>query len=195
MPDDNRNYAMARRALAVRWSFRANSYLLDGANMRGYAGTATVSAAESTLGVETVQEFRVVTNAFSADYGRGAGGVISLVSKNGTNDVHGAAFEFFRDSSMDARNFFDRGDQPPPFPAATWAAGARSSFVWKCSICSIVPTSRHPTTSSSRLPPKARRPCRRPVGSRGRLPRQGSCSLASRRSSDGRLGSHQPAGT
>src|SRR3989441_5595610 len=96
-------------------SFRSNSYLLDGANMRGYAGTATVSAAETTLGVETIQEFRVVTNAYSADYGRAMGGVISLVTKSGTNHVHGSGFEFFRDSSMDARNFFDRGSQPPPF--------------------------------------------------------------------------------
>ncbi len=96
-------------------SFRSNSYLLDGANMRGYAGTATVSAAETTLGVETLQEFRVVTNAFSADYGRAMGGVINLVTKSGTNAVHGSAFEFFRDSAMDARNFFDRGTDPPPF--------------------------------------------------------------------------------
>ena len=62
---------------------RSNSYLLDGANMRGYAGTATVSAAETTLGVETIREFRVVTNAYSADYGRAMGGVISLVTKSG----------------------------------------------------------------------------------------------------------------
>ena len=96
-------------------SFRSNSYLLDGANMRGYAGTATVSAAETTLGVETIQEFRVVTNAYSADYGRAMGGVISLVTKSGTNRIHGSGFEFFRDSSMDARNFFDRGEEPPPF--------------------------------------------------------------------------------
>ncbi len=96
-------------------SFRSNSYLLDGANMRGYAGTATVSAAETTLGVETIQEFRVVTNAYSADYGRAMGGVISLVTKSGTNHVRGSAFEFFRDSSMDARNFFDRGTEPAPF--------------------------------------------------------------------------------
>src|SRR5712692_4221750 len=96
-------------------SFRSNSYLLDGANMRGYAGTATVSAAETTLGVETIQEFRVVTNTFSADYGRAMGGVISVVTKSGTNDVHGSGFEFFRDSSIDARNFFDRGAEPPPF--------------------------------------------------------------------------------
>src|SRR2546427_8366941 len=96
-------------------SFRSNSYLLDGANMRGYAGTATVSAAETTLGVETIQEFRVVTNAYSADYGRAMGGVISLVTKSGTNALHGSGFEFFRDNSMDARNFFDRGSDPPPF--------------------------------------------------------------------------------
>src|SRR3989442_8120300 len=89
-------------------SFRSNSYLLDGANMRGYAGTATVSAAESTLGVETIQEFRVVTNAYSADYGRAMGGVISLVTKSGANDVHGSGFEFFSDSSRDARNFLHR---------------------------------------------------------------------------------------
>jgi len=96
-------------------SFRSNSYLLDGANMRGYAGTATVSAAETTLGVETIQEFRVVTNAYSADYGRAMGGVISLVTKSGTNAVHASGFEFVRDSAMDARNYFDRGDEPPPF--------------------------------------------------------------------------------
>ena len=96
-------------------SFRSNSYLLDGANMRGYAGTATVSAAETTLGVDTIMEFRVVTNAYSADYGRAMGGVISLVTKSGTNHVRGSGFEFFRDSAMDARNFFDRGDNPPPF--------------------------------------------------------------------------------
>src|SRR5438093_11996300 len=95
--------------------FRSNSYLLDGANMRGYAGTATVSAAETTLGVETIQEFRVVTNAYSADYGRAMGGVISLVTKSGTNTIHGSGFEFFRDTSLDARNYFDRGSDPPPF--------------------------------------------------------------------------------
>ncbi len=93
---------------------RSNSYLIDGANMRGYAGTATVSAAETTLGVETIQEFRVVTNAYSADYGRAMGGVISLLTKSGTNTLRGSAFEFYRNSAMDESNFFDRGD-PPPF--------------------------------------------------------------------------------
>src|SRR5437773_5972168 len=92
---------------------RSNSYLIDGANMRGYAGQATVTAADSTLGVETIQEFRVVTNAFSADYGRVMGGVISVATKAGTNLLRGSAFEFFRNSKMDAPNFFDIGDAPP----------------------------------------------------------------------------------
>jgi hypothetical protein len=93
---------------------RSNSYLIDGANMRGYAGIATVTAADSTLGVDTIREFRVVTNAFSADYGRAMGGVISIATKSGSNDYHGSAFEFFRDSRFDAPNYFDVGD-PPPF--------------------------------------------------------------------------------
>src|SRR5437867_4779282 len=104
-------------------SFRSNSYLIDGANMRGYAGTATVSAAETTLGVETIQEFRVVTNAYSADYGRSMGGVVSLVTKSGTNSLHGSSFEFFRDSAMDARGFFD-GAKPPPFRRNQFGASA-----------------------------------------------------------------------
>jgi Carboxypeptidase regulatory-like domain/TonB-dependent Receptor Plug Domain/TonB dependent receptor len=96
-------------------TFRSNSYLLDGANMRGYHGTVTGSVAGTTLGVETIQEFRVVTNAYSADYGRAMGGVVSLVTKSGSNTFRGSGFEFFRDSSLDARDFFDRGSEPPPF--------------------------------------------------------------------------------
>src|SRR5262245_20395099 len=93
---------------------RSNSYLLDGANIRGYAGHATVTAGDTTLGVETIQEFRVATNAFSADYGRVMGGVVSVATKSGTNVLHGSGFEFFRNSKMDARNFFEASD-PAPF--------------------------------------------------------------------------------
>jgi carboxypeptidase family protein/TonB-dependent receptor-like protein len=92
---------------------RSNSYLLDGANMSSYAGVAVSTAADTTLGVDMIQEFRVVTNAFSADYGRAMGGVISVVSKSGANQPHGSGFEFFRNSAMDARNFFDSGAAPP----------------------------------------------------------------------------------
>ncbi|HKB14118.1 MAG TPA: carboxypeptidase regulatory-like domain-containing protein [Vicinamibacterales bacterium] len=94
---------------------RSNSFLIDGANMKGYAGIATVTAADSTLGVDTIREFRVVTNAFSADYGRAMGGVISIATKSGSNSFHGSTFEFFRDSRFDAPNYFDVGGEPPPF--------------------------------------------------------------------------------
>ena len=92
---------------------RANSYLLDGANMSSYGGVAVSTAADTTLGVDMIREFRVVTNAFSADYGRAMGGVISVVSKSGANQPHGSGFEFFRNSAMDARNFFDSEATPP----------------------------------------------------------------------------------
>ena len=107
---------------------RSNSYLMDGANMRGYAGHATVTAADTTLGVETIQEFRVVTNAFSADYGRVMGGVVSIATKAGTNVLHGSAFEFFRNSKMDARNFFDVGE-PAPFTRHQYGGAAGGPIV------------------------------------------------------------------
>src|SRR4029434_4246177 len=94
---------------------RSNSYLLDCANLRGFAGVASVTAADSTLGVETIREFRVVTNAFSADYGRVMGGIVNIATKAGTNELHGSGFEFLRNSRMDAPNYFDQGGEPPPF--------------------------------------------------------------------------------
>jgi len=107
---------------------RSNSYLMDGANMRGFAGVASVTAADSTLGVETIREFRVVTNAFSADYGRVMGGVVTIATKSGTNELHGSAFEFFRNSRMDARNFFD-GGEPPPFTRHQYGGAAGGHIV------------------------------------------------------------------
>jgi hypothetical protein len=91
---------------------RANSYLLDGANMSSYPGTAVATASDTTLGVDMIREFRIVTNAFSADYGRAMGGVVSVVTKSGTNEFHGSGFEFFRNKALDTRNFFDT-DKPP----------------------------------------------------------------------------------
>jgi carboxypeptidase family protein/TonB-dependent receptor-like protein len=91
---------------------RSNSYLLDGANMKSVAGRGLSNAADTTLGLDMIREFRVVTNAFSADYGRAMGGVILVVTKSGTNGFRGSAFEFFRNSTLDARNFFDT-DKPP----------------------------------------------------------------------------------
>jgi outer membrane receptor protein involved in Fe transport len=90
-------------------------FLLDGTDISTRSNFRTPgSAAGVALGVETVREFQVLVNSFSAEFGNAAGGVINAVSRSGANDLHGSGFEFARNSRFDAPNHFDRGD-PPPF--------------------------------------------------------------------------------
>jgi hypothetical protein len=55
---------------------------------------------------ETVEEISIQTNSYSAEYGRGAGAIVNVVTRSGTNELHGSAFEFFRNGDLNARNFF-----------------------------------------------------------------------------------------
>jgi hypothetical protein len=92
------------------------SFLMDGSDINDASNNTPGSAAGFLLGVDTLQEFRVVTNAFSAEYGRASGGVISTVTKSGTNNLHGTLFEFVRNSDFDAKNYFDsKTASIPPF--------------------------------------------------------------------------------
>ncbi len=88
-------------------------WLLDGTDVQTTLKTGPAGAAGVQLGVEAVQEFRVMTSSYSAEYGTVGGGTVNSVTKSGTNDVHGSAFEFIRDSGLDARNYFD--DEKAPF--------------------------------------------------------------------------------
>jgi carboxypeptidase family protein len=90
-------------------------YLLEGTNVSDIADKAPSSVAGVLLGVDTVKEFSVKTHGYSAEFGRAAGGIISAVTKSGTNAFHGTAFEFLRNSKFDAKGYFDSGDAPPPF--------------------------------------------------------------------------------
>src|SRR5207245_2745534 len=76
-----------------------------------------VDAFSSTLGgfvnSSTIRELSVLTNNSSAEYGRGASGVVNAITKSGTNDFHGSAYYFHRNSALDARNFFDGPDIAP----------------------------------------------------------------------------------
>src|SRR6516164_315776 len=96
-------------------------YLLEGTNIADISDKAPSSMAGVLLGVDAVKEFSVQTHDYSAECGRAAGGVISAVTKSGTNDVHGTVFEFLRDSKFDAPNYFDPvdpvtgGQTTPPF--------------------------------------------------------------------------------
>jgi outer membrane receptor protein involved in Fe transport len=87
--------------------------LLDGTDIKNHYGNTPGSVAGALTGVDTVREFRVITNVYSAEYGRFTGGVISAVTKSGTNEIHGTVFEFLRNSALDARNFFDAEEVPP----------------------------------------------------------------------------------
>src|SRR5439155_3872691 len=71
------------------------------------------SVPRNNLGVDAIREFRVLTQNYSAEYGRTAGGVVSAVTRAGTNGFHGSVFEFFRDNALDAREFFDQGGTKP----------------------------------------------------------------------------------
>src|SRR5688572_24429500 len=65
--------------------------------------------------INTVQEFKADNSTFSAEYGRNSGAIVNIATRSGTNEYHGEFFEFLRNELLDARNFFDRTTEPPPF--------------------------------------------------------------------------------
>lgn len=90
-----------------------NAYLLDGTDILDALGRNAASAQGLVSGIESVQEFTVLTNTFTAEHGRAAGGVFNIATRSGTNQLHGSLFEYHRNDALDARNFFDT--KKPPF--------------------------------------------------------------------------------
>ena len=80
-----------------------NAFLLDG----GYNTDRNVFAAVIAPPMDSVQEFRIQSSLASAAFPNAAGGVVDVVTKTGSRDFHGSAFEFLRNEATDARNFFD----------------------------------------------------------------------------------------
>ena len=91
----------------------ANEFLLDGAPNSAPSQNQPVIYANP----DSVQEFKVDTNTFSAEYGRAAGGIFNVVTKAGTNDPHFTLYEFFRNDQLNANDFFANkgGSARPPF--------------------------------------------------------------------------------
>lgn len=81
----------------------ASSVLIDGINDK----TPRDAAAQAQPPLDSLQEFKMMTSGYSAEYGRLAGGVVNMVLKSGANQLHGSLFDYFRNDAMDARNFFD----------------------------------------------------------------------------------------
>ena len=84
-----------------------NNYRLDGISINDFNNAAPGSVLGGDLGVDAVQEFSVITSNVSAEYGRTSGGVINAITRSGTNQFHGSAYEFLRNDKLDAANFFE----------------------------------------------------------------------------------------
>src|SRR5712692_2320342 len=94
-----------------------NNYLLDGVDNNSFSEDM-VSMAAYVVGPppDAIAEFKVQTNSMSAEFGRSGGAVLNVTVKSGTNQLHGTAYEFLRNSALDAKNFFDSPTNPiPPF--------------------------------------------------------------------------------
>lgn len=91
-----------------------NNFMLDGSSVNEMQNTTPGSVTGGFSGVDSVQEFQLLTNNYSAEFGGAGGGTVNMISKSGGNDIHGTAFEFLRNSALDARNAFDLVDRDNP---------------------------------------------------------------------------------
>jgi hypothetical protein len=86
----------------------SNNFMVDGVDNNDYFG----GTAAQIPSIDSIQEFEVQTNTFSAEYGRNTGSVVNPVTKSGSNQLHGSAYEFFRNDVLDSRNFFNDSTFP-----------------------------------------------------------------------------------
>jgi hypothetical protein len=99
-----------------------NSFRLDGISINDYSNGAPGSVLGDNLGIDAVEQVSVLGSNYPAEYGRTSGGVINAVTRSGTKSFHGDVYEFFRNSALDARNFFD--GRIPPFKRNQFGASA-----------------------------------------------------------------------
>ena len=92
-----------------------NLFLLNGVEYTGAAENNMQPGGTSgmLLGVDAVREFNVLRDSYSAEFGKRPGGQVIIVTQSGSNQLHGAVFEFLRNNALDAPNFFDQGSAPP----------------------------------------------------------------------------------
>lgn len=91
---------------------QGQAFLLDGSDISTFWGHGTGSGATgNSLGIDSISEFSVLTDTYSAQFG-GSGAVVNATTKAGTNNFHGSAYEFLRNSALDARNYFDPAKIP-----------------------------------------------------------------------------------
>jgi hypothetical protein len=94
----------------------ANGFMVNGATVE--EGKNNGAAVIPNL--DSISEFRIITNNFDAEYGNYSGGQINVATKSGTNEIHGSGFEFFRNTDLNARNFFNPGVGPDAGPKGSF---------------------------------------------------------------------------
>lgn len=97
---------------------RSNNLSIDGADNNGALNGNT----RLTMSQDAVREFQVVTNQFAPEFGNAAGGLVNVVSKSGSNNLHGNVFVFGRDEALDGRNAFVTDAEKPPFSRRNYGA-------------------------------------------------------------------------
>lgn len=107
---------------------RQNDARLDGISVNDYANGSPGSALGVNLGVDAVEQFTVLTSNYPAQIGRSSGGVVGASTRGGTNNFHGDVFEFLRNSTLDARNFFDTAK---PFFRRNQFGASAGGPIWK----------------------------------------------------------------
>jgi hypothetical protein len=90
----------------------SNVFVLDGTEIQTAYGILPSGVGGATLGLEAVQEFKIQTNNYSAQYGRSVGGTVVAATRSGTNQLHGTGYWYHRNDAFDSRNFFDVGEKP-----------------------------------------------------------------------------------
>ncbi len=92
----------------------ANNFLFDGISMNDQSNNTPGSILGVTLGVDAIDQFTLISDTFPAEYGNASGGILNAVTRSGTNQIHGSAFYFGRNSAIDALNYFDATSLPNP---------------------------------------------------------------------------------
>jgi hypothetical protein len=92
----------------------ANNFLFDGISMNDQSNNTPGSILGVTLGVDAIDQFTLIADTFPAEYGNASGGILNAVTRSGTNQIHGSAFYFGRNSALDALNKFDQTSLPNP---------------------------------------------------------------------------------
>src|SRR5579871_5998482 len=108
-------YGARTRAISINGMRpEQNSFLLDGADVMNAFNKTPGSSVGVLLGVDGVLEYQVLTNSYSPEFGRAAGGVVNTATLSGSNALHGSLFYFLRNSALDAKNYFNPPGQDIP---------------------------------------------------------------------------------